>query len=110
MTITYIKTNDTNPDSEFRKLLDLIPEGKERAIPMPVLANYMHFDEITLKHFICRCRKEGNIICSSSNGYYFPADVHELEDFYIRMMSRKTTTEKVLKPVEKLLKEEGRLE
>lgn len=71
-----------------RGILEYIPEGKKNAISAQRLAEISGArSERCLRGDIAELRKAGEIICSSSAGYYRPATRDEIRDFIERMES-----------------------
>ena len=69
-----------------KKILDYIPEGKEHAISAQRLAEITGAkSQRCLRADIRELRKAGELICSSTAGYYKPATPAELDDFIKRM-------------------------
>lgn len=63
------------------KLLDLIPTGKQNAIHADVLARCAGATVRDLRHQLELLRHAGNVILSSVNGYYLPANLAEVTEY-----------------------------
>lgn len=69
-----------------KHILKYIPEGKEHAISAQRLAEITGAkSQRCLRADIRELRKAGELICSSTAGYYKPATRAELDDFIKRM-------------------------
>lgn len=64
------------------KLFSILPEGRENAVPMRVLAERLGVDDRALRAAIMRARESGDIIAGDSAGYYIPTDKAELRRYY----------------------------
>jgi len=85
-------------------ILDLIPEGEANAVSMTDLANLAGYDNTrALRRHIEQLRISGEIICSSSAGYFRHANEYELREYYNRHHNRAATALVSLRPVEKIL-------
>lgn len=101
--------NDTNPYSKYRKLLDNIPLGEDKAISMSGLSSILCITERETRKLVEKCRMSGNIICATEAGYFIPETMEELCRFHNRMNARISTCRKSLVPVKNVLIEEGRI-
>ena len=70
--------NDTDPNSQFRNLLDLIPEGWRNAIPLYKLADKLNIDILSLLRLIKYARLEGNVIAVMDVGAFIPENESDL--------------------------------
>ena len=93
------------PYSKPEKLLSLLPEGRENAIPMRVLAERLGVDDRALRAAILQAREAGEIIAGDSAGYYRPADKAELRRYYFAARKRSLSGLKSLKAVRRKLAE-----
>ena len=85
-------------------ILKLIPEGKANARSMNELAALAGMNERTFRKAVELHRLDGAIICSSCGGYYTPANVDELREFYKAFHRRAMTNLASLKAAGKMLK------
>lgn len=99
--------NDESPTSRYRKVLDAIPTGIENAIPMDNLSRILGVSQRETRSIILHCRIAGNVICSCDEGYYIPDSLWELSAHYRRARARINTATLALKPIERVLVEEG---
>ena len=76
-------------------IVDVLPVGKENAIPAGDLAEALGIDERLLRKTVERERRNGALILSCSGergGYYVHKNVDELIEFYNYMKHRAATT------------------
>lgn len=90
---------------QMEKLLALLPEGRENAIPMRDLADRLEIDQRALRAAILQAREAGEIIAGDSAGYYRPADKAELRRYYFAARKRSLSGLKSLKAVRRKLAE-----
>lgn len=83
---------------KYKMLLDLIPTGEHDAIAMIDLARLLQIDERSVRQKVHKARKNGELICSSSKGYYYPANLIELYEYTCRTGAGLTSSVTVLKP------------
>ena len=93
------------PCGKLEKLLCLLPEGRENAIPMRELSDRLGIDQRALRAAILRAREAGEIIVGDSAGYYRPADKAELRRYYFAARKRSLSGLKSLKAVRRKLAE-----
>lgn len=69
-------------------ILSVIPTGRENAISMREIAAVLGLDSTRLvRKLINEARTDGALICSGDNGYWFPANLEEVRDSYLRSRS-----------------------
>ena len=102
---TFI-TNDTRPESPYRQLLDLIPVGRENAIPIRDLASVMNLEPRQLYRQIEYARISGNIIAGTGDGLFVPDNWFDVEEYVNRSQARIMTSIETLNPSYKLLRNE----
>ena len=67
---------------------DILPYGRERAVPAPLLANILGLpSERELRKAIERERHSGAVILSCENGYFRSEDPQELQQYIHKMES-----------------------
>ena len=93
------------PCCQMEKLLALLPEGRENAIPMRDLADKLDINQRALRAAILQAREAGEIIAGDSAGYYRPADKAELRKYYFAARKRSLSGLKSLKAVRRKLAE-----
>lgn len=88
-------------------LFDLLPTGEENAIPGRELARLLkcHYRDVTKS--INYLRQQGAVICSSSAGFFKPADDAELIRFVRTMHSRVREIRAAAASAEKLIIKRG---
>ena len=84
----------------YKKLIELIPKGEENAVSMSALARLLGVEERDIRRLVLQARCDGELICSSNHGYYYPANDAELIDYYTSLSARFRSTQKVLAVVE----------
>ena len=62
--------------------LNSIPEGKENAVHMNVLALRWGTNEREVRNIISALKKDGNIIIANADGYFRTDDVTEVAKYY----------------------------
>ncbi len=91
----------------YKSLLALIPKGKEKGISRDALAETLCIPVREVSSLVLKARLKGIIICSDSNGYYFPKNDIEALAFYNAERKRAITTLRSLKTVRSELKAKG---
>ena len=69
------------------RVVQAIPTGKASAVHLSDLAKRLDMKPATVKKYIKEARRQGEIILSSSDGYWIASDRSEIEAF-TTMMSR----------------------
>lgn len=90
--------NDTRPESPHRALLDLIPIGRENAIPTRDLASKLNVEVRVLYRMIEDARINGNYIAGTGDGVFVPDTLHDLEEYVKRAQARVLTSIETLNP------------
>ena len=88
----------------YRRVLLRIGDGKENTVHLSELTRYSGIPDRQIRKIIEFLRRQGIVIISSNNGYYFPADITELEDYVRREEHRARSTFFTLKAARQLLK------
>ncbi len=86
------------------KIVDLLQNGEKNAINMAELAARVNLDERELRRVIFRERCNGEIILSSSAGYYLPSNKEELERYIKRTEARAKSAFRSLKEARRKLR------
>ena len=63
-------------------LRNILPTGKSNAISARELAAKIGVSDWVLRDIVTEDRVKGIVICSSSAGYYLPANKDEIREFY----------------------------
>lgn len=87
-------------------LTELIPTGRENAIPMKDLASLLNISERGLRLLVQRAREQGAPICSeweNRGGYYMPADTYEAKGYLRQQKSRIRSARAALNGITKYL-------
>lgn len=86
-------------------IVDLLPRGKENAISTTALLQVSGAANVReLRKMVANERKAGEIIASSNNGYFIPADLKEIEEFVHTLDSKARSIMVALQSARKLLK------
>lgn len=93
----------------FHILTELIPIGKQEAISMNDLSKLIGLPSSDVRLMILNARKNDVLICSGDEGYYFPKNSDELQEYVRRRRKYIRTAKIALKPFEASLtgQEEG---
>lgn len=89
----------------FKWLIDMIPTRKKEAISMSDMATLSGYTTAIIRQEVLNARQIGVLICSCDQGYYFPADRHELNDYTRRRGRYVNTAIIALSPFKAKLKE-----
>lgn len=89
------------------KLLEYIPVGRNNAIAMRELSEWLDVDPRRLRLLIQREREQGDPICSDweHGGYFMPANECEARSYYRQQRSRIKSARAALNGVTKYLRE-----
>ena len=86
-------------------IVELLPKGKENAISTADLSKAVGVSNIReLRKLVANERKAGEIIASSNNGYFIPANIREIEEFVHTLDSKARSIMVALQSARKLLK------
>jgi biotin operon repressor len=89
----------------YQKVLKLLSSGKEEAIPMETLARVLAVNPREIRQAILDARRDGIVVCSGTEGYYFPKSDEEVLKYYRINHARAMTTLASLKATRKLIKQ-----
>lgn len=91
------------------ELLDLIPEGKLKAISRERLAELSGLSDRRMREAIAQLRDDGAVILNDQDGrgYYKSVDLNEIEHHYWAERSRALAVLKRLKTVRRMLRDAG---
>ncbi len=92
---------ETEPHS---RILSLIGDGHENAVHKANLLRNVEMSDRELRKMIEFLRRQGVVIISDDNGYYFPADEAELQAYIKREERRAKSVFYTLKSARHLLK------
>ena len=84
--------------SPWKWLIDEIPKYEDGCISMDELAHNLNLSERDLRRFIAAARRNGEIICSTSLGYYRPTTVPQIGAHARYMLSRVESSWESLSP------------
>ncbi len=97
-------------DTKYTGFMQYIPYGKAHGVRRRDLAEQWHIDTRSVSRIIAAMRNSGMIIASGDNGYYRPANLDELAEYYFMNNARAQSLLKSLKATRQELKRSGRLE
>lgn len=86
-------------------ITDLISTGEDNAVSLAELCQITGLESRALRLLIEAARRNGAVICSSVNGYFFPETLLELQEYVHRERARSKSITRSLKAAEQLLKE-----
>ena len=86
-------------------LKDLIPRGEENAVSVPMLVKVLGTNERDVRKQVSILRTQGELILSSSRGYFRPATVGELRRFVSAMTKRGRATFAAVAAARKVLRQ-----
>ena len=87
-------------------LTDYLSVGEQNAITAKDLARLLGWNERDVTITVNALRKQGELICSSTqSGFWLPADDEDIKGFVRQMRSRIVDMEKAMKPAIEYLKE-----
>ena len=89
----------------MNSITDLISTGEDNAVSLAELCQITGLESRALRLLIEAARRNGAVICSSVNGYFFPETLLELQDYIHRERARSKSITRSLKAAEKLLKD-----
>ena len=81
----------------FKKVYQIIPEGKQNAVSMSQLSKILQTDTRQCRKIVSEMRNHGYLIIGDSHGYYKPVTNEELFRWYQSVKSRAMTGLKSLK-------------
>ena len=87
---------------------DFISTGEENAVSLAELCRITGLENRTLRLVIETERRNGTVICSSVNGYFYPETVQELQAYVHRERARSRSITRSLRAAERTLKEWNR--
>ena len=97
----------------YRRVIELIPEGRENAIHMKELAILLEVDERFIRHAISDARKSGVLVLSNDcDGYFFSNNEEDLKTFCYLTNAKIESMKKAVAPAQRKLREirEGKKE
>ena len=98
--------NDEKLKKKYEFLTNLIPVGKREAVSMGTLSKLIGLPTSDVRLIVLNARKNGFLICSGDEGYYFPIDDDELNEYINRRKKYIRTASIALHPFRKALKDQ----
>lgn len=84
---------------------DFISTGEENAVSLAELCRITGLENRTLRLVIETERRNGTVICSSVNGYFYPETEQELQAYVHRERARSRSITRSLRAAETTLKD-----
>lgn len=97
------KISNKKEDSIYYRILLLIPNRKDRAVPMSYVSSLTGIDTRQLRATILQMRIHGLVIAGDSYGYYIPISEEEIEEYYHLQRGRALTTLRSLQATKSML-------
>lgn len=76
----------------YSDIISLIRSGEENALHLSELISLTGIEDRSLRKCIEIIRRSGKAIVSSDNGYFFPADIREIDEYIARESARVTSS------------------
>lgn len=89
------------------RIMQALRTGENNSVSLLDMCRVSGLDNRSTRQTIENLRRDGVVICSSDNGYFYPADISELQRYVRREKARSNSIELTLKSAEKLLEEWG---
>lgn len=109
MTLKRREKGQIMAEDRYQKYFASIPEGKQNGISNVRLQKTWNTDRRGVSAIVEGMRNAGMIIASGNTGYYRPADLDELAEFYFIHHARAVSLLKALKTTRAELKKAGKL-
>lgn len=90
------------------KIIAAVPTGEKSGVSLDSLTLIAGLSSRATRLIIEKLRRGGIVICSSENGYYYPADADELRRYVNKERCRANSVALTLESAEKLLSEWGK--
>ncbi len=87
------------------KIIAVMPIGEESGMSLDNLTLISGLSSRATRLTIEKLRRDGEVICSSEKGYYYPADADELRRYVNKERCRANSITVTLESAEKLLSE-----
>ena len=88
-------------------ITDYLSVGEQNAIKAKSLAKILGWNERDVTVAVNALRKNGEFICSCSNGFYLPADDTDIENFVRTMQGRIQDMQMAMNPAIVYLENDG---
>lgn len=85
------------------RILNALRAGENNAVSLAEMCALSGLDNRSTRLCIEAMRRNGEVICSSDKGYFFPADTAELRRYVCRERCRANSISLTLRPAEQLL-------
>ena len=87
------------------RIVQALGEGEDNAVSLEDMCIISELPNRETRLVIEDLRKRGAVICSSNNGYYFPADVSELRRYVQKEQARSSSISENIEAAVRLLEE-----
>lgn len=88
-------------------IMNILSEGEENAVKLNQLSKLLNMSGRDITICINALRRSGEVICSSSQGYFLPSSVDDVKRFYRQMTSRQREIEKAKQSAKKYIESCG---
>ena len=89
------------------KLMSVLSEGEENAVKVEQLSKMLDMNRREITSCVNRLRQNGEVICSSNQGYFLPSTVDDVKHFYRQMTSRQREIEKAKQSANRYIEAHG---
>ena len=79
----------------IKRILVIIPTGKENGVSMSYLANTLEIPQREVRFLVNEVRLRKYPVCGDEHGYYYPESLDELNDYIRRICAHRDTTSQV---------------
>lgn len=88
-------------------IISALRAGENNGVSLAELINICGLDNRNTRLVIEDLRRKGTVICSSENGYFYPATIEELTRYVRRESARSASIDLTLQSAKTLLEEWG---
>ena len=90
-----------------REIMSVLSEGEENAIKVEQLSKILNMNKREITICVSKLRQNGEVICSSNQGYFLPSSVDDVKHFYRQMTSRQREIEKAKQSAKRYIEAHG---
>ena len=87
------------------RILSQLSIGQNNAVPLEALINATGAENRVVRKTIEQLRRNGTVIVADENGYYYPANLYELNHYVRKEKARANSIDVTLRSAIELLKE-----
>lgn len=88
-------------------IMSILSEGEENAVKVRQLSKILNMNGRDITICINALRRNGEVICSSHQGYFLPSTVDDVKRFYRQMTSRQREIEKAKQSAKRYIEAHG---